>query len=93
MRQILTLTQIAELREQLDEIPITARSRSPTQTEISGPDLLFGRQRHATKQEILAGLPPKAEGDELIAVYFNSMDMSPGENFSIQMSCLCLTAR
>ncbi|XPS77820.1 hypothetical protein M3J09_009846 [Ascochyta lentis] len=71
------LDGISELREHLDHIPTTAHSRDDTSADISGPDLLFGRQRHASKQELLAALPPRTEADQLISTYFASMDTSP----------------
>ncbi|KAF2872338.1 hypothetical protein BDV95DRAFT_380719 [Massariosphaeria phaeospora] len=67
------LDGIAELREHLDEIPITD---IPSVNE-TGPDLLFGRQRHATKQEILASMPERAEADQLVVQYFASTVISP----------------
>ncbi|KAF2108252.1 fungal-specific transcription factor domain-containing protein [Lophiotrema nucula] len=70
------LDGIAELREHLDEIPSTAQPRDPTQSEIIGPDLLFGRQKHANLNELLAAIPSKPEADRLLATYFTSMDMS-----------------
>ena len=73
----LTSAQISELREHLDEIPTTAHSRSDNLTDVPGPDILFGRQRHASKQELLAALPPRTEADQLISTYFASMDTSP----------------
>ncbi|KAF3032589.1 hypothetical protein E8E12_001956 [Didymella heteroderae] len=71
------LDGISELREHLDEIPTTAHARDDTSTEVPGPDILFGRQRHASKQELLAALPPRTEADQLISTYFASMDTSP----------------
>ena len=80
----LTNAQISELREHLDEIPTTAHARDDTSTEVPGPDILFGRQRHASKQELLAALPPKTEADQLISTYFASMDTSPSKNTVLQ---------
>ncbi|KAF2625223.1 hypothetical protein BU25DRAFT_117067 [Macroventuria anomochaeta] len=71
------LDGISELREHLDEMPTTAHSRDDNLTDVPGPDILFGRQRHATKQELLAALPPRTEADQLISTYFASMDTSP----------------
>lgn len=80
----LTYAQISELREHLDEIPTTAHARDDTSTEVPGPDILFGRQRHASKQELLAALPPKTEADQLISTYFASMDTSPSKTTVLQ---------
>ncbi|KAJ4985215.1 fungal specific transcription factor [Stagonosporopsis vannaccii] len=71
------LDGISELREHLDDIPTTAHSRDDTSTDVPGPDILFGRQRHASRQELLAALPPRTEADSLISTYFASMDTSP----------------
>ncbi|KAJ8117619.1 hypothetical protein OPT61_g1221 [Boeremia exigua] len=61
------LDGISELREHLDNIPSTAHSRNDNSTDVPGPDVLFGRQRHASKQELLAALPPRSEADQLIS--------------------------
>ncbi|KAH7357664.1 fungal-specific transcription factor domain-containing protein [Pyrenochaeta sp. MPI-SDFR-AT-0127] len=71
------LDGISELREHLDHIPTSARAEQDSQTDVPGPDLLFGRQIHVTKQEILAALPPRLEVDQLIETYFASMDTAP----------------
>ncbi|KAF2025127.1 hypothetical protein EK21DRAFT_77166 [Setomelanomma holmii] len=71
------LDGISELKEHLDQIPTSAHARDDGSGEIPGPDLLFGRQRHATKQELLAALPPRSEADQLIASYFESMQSAP----------------
>jgi hypothetical protein len=71
------LDSISELREQLDLIPTTAQPNDPTQSEIAGPDLLFGRHQHASQHELLAAIPPRSDADSLVATYFASMDMAP----------------
>ncbi|KAJ4324418.1 hypothetical protein N0V94_001316 [Neodidymelliopsis sp. IMI 364377] len=71
------LDGISELREHLDEMPTTAHSRYDNSTDVPGPDILFGRQRHASKQELLAALPPRTEADQLISTFFASMDTLP----------------
>ncbi|KAJ4365100.1 hypothetical protein N0V83_008718 [Neocucurbitaria cava] len=71
------LDGISELKEHLDQIPTSASARDESQGDILGPDLLFGRQSHATKQELLAALPPRSEADQLIDAYFSSMDTAP----------------
>ncbi|KAF2736393.1 hypothetical protein EJ04DRAFT_542486 [Polyplosphaeria fusca] len=70
------LDGIAELKDHLDEIPTTALSRDPTHPELVGPDLLFGRHRHATQAELIVALPPKAEADKLVAIYFTSLELA-----------------
>ncbi|KAF2471765.1 uncharacterized protein BDR25DRAFT_285369 [Lindgomyces ingoldianus] len=71
------LDGIAELKDQLDQIPTSAQPRDSDQGEIQGPDLLFGRQRHATRHELVSALPSRTETDELVNTYFESMDMAP----------------
>ncbi|KAF2021508.1 hypothetical protein BU24DRAFT_417149 [Aaosphaeria arxii CBS 175.79] len=71
------LDGISELREQLDQIPTTPRPQNPVLSEIPGPDLFFGQQRHASRNEILAAIPPKAECDVLLETYFASMELAP----------------
>ncbi|CAO2658570.1 Nn.00g062930.m01.CDS01 [Neocucurbitaria sp. VM-36] len=71
------LDGITELREHLDQIPTSASARDESQEDVLGPDLLFGRQSHATKQELLAALPLRSEADQLINTYFASMDTAP----------------
>ncbi|KAF2278074.1 uncharacterized protein EI97DRAFT_432150 [Westerdykella ornata] len=71
------LDGITELREELDRIAATEKQVDRAEVDISGPDLLFGRQRHLTKSEILAAVPPRSEADELVITYFASMDMAP----------------
>ncbi|KAF1849742.1 uncharacterized protein K460DRAFT_372178 [Cucurbitaria berberidis CBS 394.84] len=73
------LDGISELREHLDQIPTSASAKDDNKVEICGPDLLFGGQRHATKQELLAALPPRADVDLLIDTFFASMDTAPGK--------------
>jgi len=76
-RQPVTPAQISELKDHLDQIPTSAHAQDDLSEDIAGPDLLFGRQRHATKQELLASLPPRSEADQLIEAYFESMDTAP----------------
>lgn len=71
------LDGISELREELDKIPTSAQPRDPYLQEIRGPDLLFGQQRHASRNDILAAVPTKSEADRLLATYFLSMEMQP----------------
>ncbi|KAF1960470.1 hypothetical protein CC80DRAFT_544917 [Byssothecium circinans] len=69
------LDGIAELKGELDKIQITPQP-STADEEVPGPDLLFGHHRHASREEILLALPPKADADQLIVKYFNVMDMA-----------------
>jgi hypothetical protein len=76
---VLTTWQISELKEHLDQIPTSAHAQDNNIVDIPAPDLLFGRQRHATKQELLAALPPRSEADQLIAAYFVSTNTYPSK--------------
>ncbi|KAH3989120.1 hypothetical protein HBI25_050880 [Parastagonospora nodorum] len=71
------LDGISELKEHLDQIPTSAHAQDNNVGDIPGPDILFGRQRHATKQELLAALPRRSEADQLVANYFESMMTAP----------------
>jgi hypothetical protein len=73
------MSQISELKEHLDQIPTSAHAQDNNVGDIPGPDLLFGRQRHATKQELLAALPPRSEANQLVASYFTSMNTAPSK--------------
>jgi len=67
------------LREHLDHIPESPIPKDELHVDIPGPELLFGRYRHATKEEILAGLPPKSVTDNLLETFFESMDTHPSK--------------
>ncbi|KAF2833531.1 hypothetical protein CC86DRAFT_277719 [Ophiobolus disseminans] len=71
------LDGISELKTHLDQIPTSAYAEDNIIGDVPGPDLLFGLHRHATKQELLAALPPQSEADQLILAYFESMDTAP----------------
>jgi hypothetical protein len=73
-------SQISELKEHLDQIPTSAHAQDNNVTDIPGPDILFARQRHVTKQELLAALPPRSEADQLVTAYFVSMNTAPSKH-------------
>ena len=56
------LTQIKGLKEDL-----VSESKTPT-----GSHLFYGPNRHATRDEILAAVPPRPVVDRLIALHFDS---------------------
>ncbi|KAF2849055.1 hypothetical protein T440DRAFT_519623 [Plenodomus tracheiphilus IPT5] len=72
------LDGITELREHLDQMPV-AESIPGTvaQGDVPGPELLFGRHKHATKEELLAALPTRPEATQLIDIFFECMDTAP----------------
>lgn len=75
---VLISSQISELREHLDQIPVAANASNGSDGDVAGPDLLFSSYKHATKQELLAALPLRSDADQLIVTYFASMDTAPG---------------
>jgi hypothetical protein len=73
--RLLTLKQIAELKEHLNDISREAELLP----EPTGPILLFGRQRHATQSELLAAVPLRSEADPLVETYFSIMQIHAGK--------------
>ncbi|KNG47961.1 fungal-specific transcription factor domain-containing protein [Stemphylium lycopersici] len=71
------LDGISELREYLDQMPASASPKDDVLEETPGPELLFGKQRHATKEELIAAVPHRQEADQLIDTFFASMDTHP----------------
>jgi len=69
--------QISELREHLDQVPVSPDPDDEVVNEVPGPELLFGRNAHATREELLASLPPRPEADRLIDTFFISMESHP----------------
>ncbi|KAI4629210.1 uncharacterized protein J4E87_003472 [Alternaria ethzedia] len=69
--------QISELREHLDQVPVSPDPDDEVANEVPGPELLFGRNLHATREELLAALPPRPEADRLIDTFFISMESHP----------------
>lgn len=69
------LDSIAELKGELDDI---ASDPPPENDEDSnpGPELLIGLKSRPTRQEILASLPPRAEADQLLAMYWKFVDVA-----------------
>ncbi|KAI4950473.1 hypothetical protein J4E91_004356 [Alternaria rosae] len=67
-------TQISELREHLDQVPISPDPEDEVVNDVPGPELLFGRYGQATREELLAALPPRSEADRLIDTFFISME-------------------
>ncbi|CAN9266679.1 unnamed protein product [Alternaria alternata] len=68
---------ISELREHLDQIPTSTIPRDEILDDVPGPELLFGRYPHATKEELLAALPPRSEADRFVNTFFVSMETHP----------------
>ncbi|KAH8625688.1 fungal specific transcription factor domain containing protein [Alternaria alternata] len=75
----LTPSQISELREHLDQIPTSTIPRDEVLDDVPGPELLFGRCPHATKDELLAALPPRSEADRFVNTFFVSMETHPSK--------------
>lgn len=77
------LDGIAELKdhfEREDERLLVRCSSEPPKPYLAGPQLLYGCPRYATKEEILAAIPPRPVVDRLISRYFNALDMAPGQS-------------
>lgn len=70
------LDSIAELKDELDRIASEPQPYSHT-SDDAGPELLLGLKTHPTQQDILAGLPPKAESDQLLEAYWRFVDLAP----------------
>ena len=49
--------------------------------EAKGPELSFGSNNYASKQDILASIPARPIVDGFVSRYFNAMDMVPGKSF------------
>lgn len=89
---VLNRIQISELREHLDHMPASPSPKDELQEDIPGPELLFGRHRHATKEEIIAALPPRTEVDNLVETFFLSMDTHPSKPATQSKMYLLITA-
>lgn len=73
---------IAELKDHLDDeraLQSHPANDDSCCTSMTGPQLLFGCPELATKAEILASLPARSVVDRLVSRYFNSFEMSPGD--------------
>jgi hypothetical protein len=70
------LDSIAELKDELDQIASEPQPYSQTGDD-AGPELLLGVKTHATRQDIIAGLPPKYEADQLMERYWSLVDVAP----------------
>jgi hypothetical protein len=46
--------------------------------EPDDPEIIFGHCKYATKQEILAAVPPRPIVDRLVAGFFSYESMAPG---------------
>ncbi|KAF5691017.1 hypothetical protein FDENT_3621 [Fusarium denticulatum] len=75
------LDGIAELKDHFDneeELSHPAvQGVEPPGAEITGPQLLYGCPKPASKDEILASIPTRPVVDRLVSRYFNSFEMSP----------------
>ncbi|CBX92038.1 hypothetical protein LEMA_P047440.1 [Plenodomus lingam JN3] len=80
MKLALILLQITELREHLDQVPVADTTEPGSQDDdVPGPKLLFGRHKHATKEELLAALPSRSEANQLVDTFFQCMDIAPSK--------------
>ncbi|CAI6337991.1 unnamed protein product [Periconia digitata] len=70
------LDGIAELKEHIDEIPTAAQSRNMVEDDDGASELLLGVHSEATHEEILLGLPPKAEADAMLERFFARVEVT-----------------
>jgi hypothetical protein len=77
------LDGIAELKDHFDNEeamhPDPQAGDAPC-PDTTGPQLLYGCPKLATKEEILASVPARSVVDRLVSRYFNSFEMSPGKS-------------
>ncbi|KPM41733.1 hypothetical protein AK830_g4834 [Neonectria ditissima] len=83
------LDGIADIKDHLEdekegEVLDGSELPNPDHPEWTGPQLLYGCPRLATKEEILASIPPRPVVDRLISRYFNSFEMSPAVLHTVQ---------
>ena len=77
------LDEIGELRdhfEKEDETYHVDGRSNPLPPDIPGPRLLYGCQKYATKEEILASVPQRPLVDRFVSQYFHAFEMAPGEH-------------
>ena len=76
------LDSISELKEQVQfevDIASVGPHDSPNRDEKERPALLFDYRGSISKEAILAALPERSVADNLIARYFNDLDMMTRE--------------
>ncbi|RYP88804.1 hypothetical protein DL770_004596 [Monosporascus sp. CRB-9-2] len=81
------LDGIAEIKEHFEkeeEVQASRRLSEPPYPDWTGPQLLYGCPKIATKEEILASIPARPVVDRLVSRYFNSFEMSPAVLHSVQ---------
>lgn len=62
---------------------------NPAYHEPTGPLLLYGCSPLATREEILACLPPRPLVDQLVSFYFSAFDMSLGKATAVILHLGC----
>ncbi|KAI1029416.1 hypothetical protein LB504_010709 [Fusarium proliferatum] len=82
------LDGIAELKDHFDAeeeaAHFDAHGVESPGAEMTGPQLLYGCPKPASKGEILASIPTRPVVDRLVSRYFNSFEMSPAVLHSVQ---------
>lgn len=80
---VAVLDGIAELKDHFEKEEEEAHANrqppDPSFPDLTGPQLLYGCTKLATKEEILASIPARSVVDRLVSNYFNTFEMSPGE--------------
>jgi hypothetical protein len=76
----LSTFKIAELKDDIESDAMDGEETGmdPSTLELEGPELFFGKNKNATKEELLAAIPTRPAVDRLISRYFKTMDMAPG---------------
>lgn len=74
----LTCVQLADIRDQFDEIKEYDLSQDHNGHDINGPMLLDGGQATYDLPTVLDDMPPREVADKLIFRYFNSAENSIG---------------
>ena len=80
---VAVLDGISELKDhfqqEADVVPQDIMPQSPPPPYESIPHLLYGTTKAATKDEVLASMPPRSIVDRFISRYFNIMDLSSSQ--------------
>jgi hypothetical protein len=78
----LSTSKIAELKDDFESDAIDGEESEmdPSTLELEGPELLFGKNKNATKEELLAAIPTRPVVDRLMSKYFKTMDMASGRH-------------
>ena len=73
--------KIAELKDDFERGATDGEESemNPPPFEWDGPELFFGKNKNATKDELVAAIPARPVVDRLMSKFFHTMDMAPGK--------------